>query len=154
MRVLPSPAPGVRCVHLGCNSPLTGNSTSAIMSQLIQDFFFGRLMRHFSKEKLLPHEEAKHPQLLKQFMTSQGNNPSGKTSPERPASNVSTINNGNGDIVENGKDSNIVGWYGPDDPEVSDSVEVSFLQSVDLHSRIPSTDPASRYLPLPFSCAS
>jgi hypothetical protein len=88
------------------------------MSQLIHDSFFGRLLRYLSKGKLLPHEETKNPELLKRFTMGSANRSSEKSSPERPASDVSTLNNSNGEIAEKGDDPNIVGWYGPDDPEV------------------------------------
>ncbi|KIX96881.1 uncharacterized protein Z520_07601 [Fonsecaea multimorphosa CBS 102226] len=86
------------------------------MSQLIHDSFFGRLLRHLSKGKLLPHEETKNPALIEQF-TAVSPAPVEKTSPERPASNASTLNPGDGELAEKGRDPNIVTWYGSDDPE-------------------------------------
>jgi hypothetical protein len=92
------------------------------MSQLIHDSFFGRLLRYLSKGRLLPHEEAKHPELWERFITVPTKTASEKSSPERPGSDASTVNNSDGELLEPGRDPNIVGWYGPDDPEVSSTM--------------------------------
>lgn len=124
------------------------------MSQLIHDSFFGRLLRYLSKGKLLPHEEAKNPELLKQFTTKPADNSSEKSSPARPPSDASTLNNSNGDLAEKGRDPNIVGWYGPDDPEVGPVLQHSEQQFANPLARTRSIGQALPNVQLPLSCAS
>lgn len=78
------------------------------MAQLIHDSFAGRLLRHLSGGKLFPFEEDKNPSLLKQFSIETGPSTE-KMSPDAGR---------NAESAEEGNDAHLVGWYGPDDPEV------------------------------------
>ena len=117
------------------------------MSELIRDTAFGHLLRYLSGGQLLPYAEDRDPSLWKRYVhdgktirmahhghtgeeeaagkSGESQSPEGisrDSSTTRRESNTQTNALGHQIDPEKGRDTNVVDWYGDDDPEVFSAV--------------------------------
>lgn len=88
------------------------------MSQLIRDSFFGRTLRYVSGARLNPFPEDVDPSLKHFFHSDE--DASSQTSSQISDEEKRGANEGKNAYI-------VVGWYGPDDPEVSCHIARSIL---------------------------
>lgn len=107
--------------------------STANMSDLIRDSFFGHFLRLVSNRRVLHYPEELDPSIWQRYinekksanmaMYGQTEAPDGDSKDTPRDSNSPSPYNENGDNrrvdAEKGRDVYLVDWYGPDDPEVS-----------------------------------
>ena len=132
------------------------------MSELIRDTVFGHLLRYLTCGQLLPYAEDRDPSLWKRYVhdektlrmarhghtgeeeavdqTDASQSPEGisrDSSTTRRESNLHTNALGHPIDPEKGRDTNVVDWYGDDDPEVSSAVTHTTSCCADERFRTP-----------------
>ena len=96
------------------------------MTTQLRDTQFGHLLRFLSGNKLFRYPDEIDPSLWKKSLQRDTTSPS-TPSGEQTNASAQDFNKQDGDlqdrsgnhVVEDGKDTYLVDWYGPDDPEVS-----------------------------------
>jgi hypothetical protein len=83
-----------------------------MLYQLVHDSFTGRFVRYISRGRIFPYHGDHAPSVLKRFSAA-----------EEGSDEVAAA------AAEEGKDPLLVGWYGPDDPEVRLPVEATCCKS-------------------------